>query len=101
MKTQFDAFWEIYPRKVGKGAAQKAFNKLNEFDRRDVLAAVVEYTNCVKQWPAYDRRFIPHPTTWLNQRRWEDDRSEWRRRNGRNFNASIEQEGKFDHPRFR
>lgn len=68
----FDAFYKAYPKKVGKGAAQKSFTKLhvNEQLLKDMLLAL-EKQKTTKQWQ--DIQFIPNPATWLNQRRWEDE----------------------------
>ena len=67
----FEAFWSDYPRKVGKGAAVKAWKaatrKTNPQAIRDGLR---------RQLPAMTQqepRFIPHPSTWLNSERWTDD----------------------------
>lgn len=69
----FDEFWKLYPRKVGKGQAERAWPQalratggdadeivwglkaqLHKFDRRE------------------DCRFVAHPSTWLNGKRWLD-----------------------------
>lgn len=67
----FDEFWTRYPRKVGKGAAQSRWHRLSTADRSAVLAAVPEH---VARWREMrtETQFIPHPATWLSQRRWED-----------------------------
>ena len=70
----FDKFWQLYPRKVGKGAAKKAWARLNPDDDlvRRILEAVSEQRDSV-QWARDGGQYIPHPTTWLNQERWEDE----------------------------
>ena len=68
----FDAFWAVYPRKVGKGAARKSFDKLP----RDVwpkLVPAVEAQKQSRQWQRDGGQFVPHPATWLNQGRWDDE----------------------------
>lgn len=69
----FDAFWEAYPRKVGKGAGRKAWEKLRPTKEltRQILQAV-ERDKCTEQWKRDGGQFIPYPATWLNQQRWED-----------------------------
>lgn len=67
----FDTFWTTYPKKVGKGAAEKAWQKL-----KPPLAVVLEAIEAHKQteqWSKDNGQYIPHPATWLNQRRWEDE----------------------------
>jgi len=65
---EFELFWDLYPRKIGKGAARKAWIKaLTKTDPATVLSAVKS-----QPWPA-DVQFLPHPATWLNQERWTDE----------------------------
>lgn len=71
MITTFDQFWDVYPRKRGKGAAQKAWQKLNP-DAAVCRMITFGLAWQVKEWESKDPQFIPHPATWLNQRRWED-----------------------------
>ncbi len=62
-----EKFWSSYPRKVGKGAAEKAWVKALQSTEADaIIASLVAYKF------SEDVNFIPHPATWLNQRRWED-----------------------------
>lgn len=70
----FVKFWKAYPRKVGKGAAEKAFAKHKPDST--LVNKMVEAVNVQKrteQWQRERGKFIPHPATWLNQRRWEDE----------------------------
>ena len=70
----FDRFWEAYPRKEAKQTAKKAFEKLNPDDGllQKMLEAVERFKGSA-QWKEDGGRFIPHPATWINQRRWEDE----------------------------
>lgn len=66
----FDAFWAVYPRKVGKGEARKAFAKV-----KAPVSMLIEAVNTQKQshqWTKNGGEYIPNPATWLNQGRWED-----------------------------
>jgi len=70
----FAAFWSAYPRKEGKGKAEDAFGKLIVTD--DLLATMLKSIDAAKQsdqWRKDGGQYIPHPSTWLNQRRWEDE----------------------------
>ena len=69
--TDFDRFWEAYPKKVGKEAARRAFEKVKE--PVDLLINAIEKQRQSEQWMKEDGRFIPNPATWLNQGRWEDE----------------------------
>lgn len=67
----FDAFWAVYPRKVGKGDAKKAFAKVKA--PVSVLINAVNTQKQSQQWLRNDGQYIPNPATWLNQGRWEDE----------------------------
>lgn len=71
--VDFDAFWSEYPKKVGKGAAKKAFEKARKKATLESLVTAVRRQKCGSQWTREDGRFIPNPATWLNQERWEDE----------------------------
>jgi hypothetical protein len=69
----FEEFWKMYPKKVSRRDAEKAWNKLDMIDRAEVVNAL---PNHIKYWIATngtDKTFIPYPATWLNQARWEDE----------------------------
>ncbi len=71
---RFEQFWAVYPRKVGKGAARKAFAKIKPNDellKRMVVAVVTQSKS--DAWTKDGGQFIPNPSTWLNQERWEDE----------------------------
>ena len=68
----FDEFWTHYPRKVGKDAARKAWAQaVKRADPSHIIAAALRFRHD-PNLPA-DRGFIPHPATWLNQGRWDDE----------------------------
>lgn len=70
----FKTFWSAYPKKAGKDAARKAFAK-RKFDEQafeKVMAALNEQ-KASEQWQKDGGQFIPHPATWLNQGRFEDE----------------------------
>ena len=71
-EEDFGKFWNIYPRKKGKGDALKKFLKINK-DKFDVIIKAVGECKKTKQWQ--DVQYIPFPGTWLNQERWEDESS--------------------------
>jgi len=70
----FERFWKAYPRKVAKPAALKAWGKAKPDDllTERIIRAVQAQSTC-EQWTKDGGAFIPHPATWLNNRRWEDD----------------------------
>lgn len=70
--SMFDEFWREYPKKVGKGAARKAWGKIRGIPKADIIEALKSQVN-QEQWQKENGRFIPNPATWINQERWEDD----------------------------
>lgn len=68
--AEFEKFWEAYPRKEGKQKARAAFEKVTV--SLDVLLEAVEQQKKSAQWCKDNGQFIPHPATWLNGKRWED-----------------------------
>jgi uncharacterized protein YdaU (DUF1376 family) len=70
----FSMFWKLYPNKVGKVVAQKAWKKLKITD--DLFTLIVDGLR--KQvvstaWTKDNGQFVPHPSTWINGKRWEDE----------------------------
>jgi uncharacterized protein YdaU (DUF1376 family) len=72
--ARFETFWAAYPKHVGKAAAVKAFAALKADDAilGTLLDALARHCR-LPQWVKDDGEFVPHPATWLRQRRWEDD----------------------------
>ena len=67
----FSVFWLNYPKKIGKGAAEKSWKK-----HKPSLAIVLTSIEAQKQtiqWSKDNGQFIPNPATWINQQRWEDE----------------------------
>jgi len=71
--VEFEMFWKAYPRKIGKLAALKAWEKSKERPAVDVVVAAVEKQKASEQWLKEGGQFIPHPATWLNQGRWSEE----------------------------
>ena len=70
--SRFELFWSDYPRKVGKKAAVRAFaNALrSEPESGRIIAALQrQKEDLVRD----GMKFCPHPATWLNEARWEDE----------------------------
>lgn len=73
-KVGFDLFWSTFPRKIGKGAAELAWKKLKPdgpLQARIIQAVKAQCKS--EQWRRDQGQFIPHPATWLNGKRWEDE----------------------------
>lgn len=69
--ASFDAFWNVYPRHVGKAAARKAWDRaVKRADVETILAGAGRYAAEVS---GRDLQHVAHPTTWLNADRWDDE----------------------------
>jgi hypothetical protein len=69
--TDFDTFWAQYPRKVGKIAGKKAFDKAIKLTTLECLLQGIELLKRETAGKKID--FTPHPATWLNDGRWDDE----------------------------
>lgn len=69
---RFVDFWDVYPRKVGKAPALKKWQAKKLDSEADKIIAAVERQKR-HLWAGKETQYIPHPQTWLNQERWEDD----------------------------
>lgn len=70
----FDELWKAYPRKQSKAAAQKSYRKLDpDGELLGALLSAVERQKKTRQWQEDGGKYIPLLSTWLNQRRWEDE----------------------------
>lgn len=68
----FETFWELYPRKKDKARAKAVWQK----DKLGLIASRIfeDIKNRRvndEQWN--DEKFIPHPSTYLSNKRWEDE----------------------------
>ena len=81
-----ESIYAIYPRKQGKQEALKSIIKaLKQHGMEKIKEATSAYAQATSLWSENDRQYIPHPATWFNQGRFEDDRETWKRKtNGHN-----------------
>lgn len=67
---QFAHFYSLYPRKMQRGAAKKAFSRaLTRANFEDILAGVIRFREDPNLPPD---QYVPYPATWLNAESWED-----------------------------
>lgn len=74
LEITFEKFYKNYPRKVSKLAAKKAWEKLkpNSALIEEILIALEKQKQSF-DWKKKDGQFIPHPATWINGHKWEDE----------------------------
>jgi hypothetical protein len=65
--SEFEKFWENYPKKINKKLSMVAFGKLGKVD------AKLATEDCKVRFVETEKQYIPNPTTYLNGERWNDE----------------------------
>jgi len=71
-KSDFEVFWKAYPRKTGKGYCHDIW-KRKKFPAIEIILESLKKSIASPDWQKEGGKFIPNPSTWLNQGRWEDE----------------------------
>jgi len=70
----FEKFWDAYPRKINKGGTRTVFAKIKPSEETlQKMISAIDKQKRSDQWK--DPKYIPHPSSWLNGERWEDEDS--------------------------
>lgn len=70
----FNEFWKAYPKKVKKEVAKKSFMRIPKLEQNfEIIMNKLEDFKKSKSWQDNNGQYIPHPQTWINQKRWEDE----------------------------
>lgn len=71
---RFESFWQMYPNKKAKANARKAWDKLKVDGTlyTEIMRGLALHKKS-RDWIKDDGQFIPHPASWLNGKRWEDE----------------------------
>ena len=62
--TDFDTFWKLYPKRIGKADALKAWKQVLKIKTADELIAL---TKAYSESKLPDMTYIPYPASWLNK----------------------------------
>lgn len=69
--ARFGEFYDAYPRKVGRKAAEKAWRAaVRDTDPQVIIDAARRYA---ERRRGEDPQYTPHPATWLRGARWDDE----------------------------
>ncbi len=71
--SAFDEWWETYPRRDGKIAARKAFDRALKNRAATVDELIVGARRYAESRAGQDPKFTKVPTTWLNGGHWADE----------------------------
>jgi len=83
IQQAFHQFWKVYPKRLNKGQAEKAWKSLNLDEQ--LLAEIlrgIEQAKTSEKWRKDGGQFIPYPATWLRAKGWLDEIDEKGERNG-------------------
>lgn len=72
--ADFDAFWDLYPKKKSKGEAKKAWAQLKP--SREIISAIMAKLPLLAashDWTKEGGQYVPNPATWLRAEGWEDE----------------------------
>lgn len=69
INISFDVFWNLYNKKKGdKDKIEKKWNKLTNEDRQKIIDTLPTFLSSIS-----DKKYIPFPETYLNNKRWNDE----------------------------
>ena len=82
MEEWFDTFYSQYPKKVGKADAKKKF--ISKCKDEKTYKEIMDGLNKQNQtiFSKRETKYIPNPSTWLNQERWKIRLSAEKNRDG-------------------
>lgn len=69
-EVSFNEFWLLYPRRVAKKDAVRAWARVPTDLHVTVLVALASWR---RVWAQKDIEYLPYPASWLNGERWEDE----------------------------
>jgi len=79
LKSRFEEFYEVYGKKANRSGAEKAFSKIKlPAENRELFVSAI--IDCARRWgelfriaPSDQKAYQPHPASWINGKRWEDE----------------------------
>jgi hypothetical protein len=72
--SEFESWWELYPRRVGKKKAYRSWLvAVKDVDEKTLIFRLRQQVSADHFKGTDGKQYIPLPTTWLNQGRWDDE----------------------------
>jgi len=72
--AEFLEFWAVYPKKTCKDYAYRCWQKAKKKASAQVMIAAIKKQVADNHFKGSDGQdYIPNPSTWLNQGRWDDE----------------------------
>lgn len=70
-QATFDDFWALYPKRVARKDAERAWRKIDAAIYPHILERLYHWR---RAWlERGELQYVPHAATWLNGERWEDE----------------------------
>ena len=67
----FETFWALYPKRVAKKDAVRAWDRVDKTDHGELFTALMGWR---RVWLARgEMQYVPNPASWLNGERWTDE----------------------------
>ena len=86
LETDFETWWQSYPRKIGKNAAKKSFTKAvkdvmktNKICQNDAVDFLKSKAEIYAKYIGSDKQFCKHASTWLNAGCYFDEDQEYQK----------------------
>lgn len=67
-ESDFSEFWALYPKRVDRKRAERAWARLTKAARKKALAHLSR-----RPYADVERQFVPNPTTYIHGERWNDE----------------------------
>ena len=85
-EEQFEEFYKQYPKKVKKQEVKKWFEKNKPSNELfSSMMNSLEQFRGSKDWLKDNGQYIPYPSTWLKQKRWEDEKTDIQKSSSHGF----------------
>ena len=68
----FDEFWRLYPKKVARKDAERAWKKVPLAEFPEITCSLEKWKGS-QGWTKDGGQYIPNAATWLNGERWKDE----------------------------
>ena len=70
----FEAFWDLYPKKKSKGDAKKAWAQIKPSGELvSAIMAKLKLLTASHEWTKENGEYVPYPASWLRAEGWEDE----------------------------
>jgi hypothetical protein len=70
-RVLFTDFWALYPKRIARKDAERAWDKIDASEHAALLLALVAWRRVWRQRD--DDQYIPYPASWLRGERWTDE----------------------------